>query len=67
MNWLEKIRSMPHKEKTRLVWIIVIVTTVVLVTLWVITAKINKNVNKDTSLFQTISRGFKDLKENYKK
>jgi len=67
MNWIEKVRSKPHEQKVRLIWLIVILSTIVLVILWIILARFNKSVPKDTSLFQTLDQGFQDVKNNYNK
>ncbi len=67
MSWLENIRNKPHHEKIRLIWIFAIITGVLLILLWIATTRINKNLPKDTSLFNTISRGVSDLRNNYKK
>jgi predicted permease len=67
MNFIEKIRNKPHAEKIRIIWIVVIIAVVLLIILWALTSRIAKNNPKDTTLFQTIGRGIKDIKENYRK
>ena len=67
MQWLEKIRNKPHKEKVRLIWIAAIVMVIILVGLWVATAEIRKDVPKDTTLFKAVGQGVNDVIENYGK
>lgn len=66
MTFLEKIQTKSHAEKMRLIWIVVGLTTLVLISLWILTSKISRNSPKDVSLFKTISRGFKDVSKQYK-
>lgn len=67
MPLLEQIRSQPHHKKIRLIWIICGVSAVVLIIIWVATWSYKKSVPSDTTLFDTIGRGFKDYKDNYNK
>jgi hypothetical protein len=67
MNFIEKIRSKSHAEKLRIIWITVAVAAVLMVIVWALTARINKNVAGDTTLFQTIGQGIKDVRNNYHK
>ena len=67
MSWLEKIRSKPRAEKMAIIWTAAIVVCVLLVILWAFAAKIHKQANRDTRLFQTIGQGFKDVKKNFGK
>ncbi|MEK7617947.1 MAG: hypothetical protein AAB410_02270 [Patescibacteria group bacterium] len=62
MSVLDKIRNKPHAEKVRLIWIICIITGVILVVVWIFTSKINKNMPKDTRLFQSAKESIKNLK-----
>lgn len=67
MKFIEKIRSKPHAEKIRIIWIIVAVVAALLVLVWVLTARYYKHVKTDTTLFDTIGQGIKDIQNNYKK
>ncbi len=67
MGIIEKIRSKPHEEKIKIMWGIIILTALLLIALWIISAKFNNRTNKDTTLFQTIGQGIKDIKDNYKR
>ncbi len=67
MSWLNKVRNKSREEKIRLIWIIVIVSAVLLLLLWVLTSKIGRHLPKDTTLFQTIGSGIKNIQDNYKK
>lgn len=67
MRILEKIRNKSHTEKVRIIWIVAVVIALLLIILWLLTSLSAKNIPKDTTLFQTIGRGIKDIKENYKK
>ena len=66
MNWIEKIRQKPRAEKLRIIWTVVIVAALLLIVVWVLSARYYKGVPKDTSLFQTIGQGFHDVKEKLK-
>jgi len=48
-------------------WTIAGVVAVLLIIVWVLSSRFHKNVAKDTSLFDTISQGLKEVKNNYKK
>lgn len=67
MSWIDNIRNKPQAEKIRIIWGVVIIALVLLVLLWILTSRIGKNSPADTTLFQTLGRGFKDLRNNYKK
>lgn len=67
MSWIEKIRQKPQKEKIRIIWATILAAVVLLIALWVITGRISKNTPKDTTLFETIGKGVKDIRDNYKK
>ena len=67
MNWVERVRTKPQEQKIRLVWTGVVIAAVLMIVLWIVTARWNKNLPKDLTLFQTISRGITDIKNNFKK
>jgi hypothetical protein len=67
MSWVEQIQKKPQKEKIRIMWTVSITVVVLLLAVWVISTRFEKNVDKDTSLFQTLGKGFKDVKDNFKK
>ena len=67
MGIIQHVQKKSREEKIRIIWIISIVCLAALVALWVITSKLRGHLPKDTSLFQTVNRGIKDLKDNYKK
>lgn len=67
MSWIEKIQNKTQPEKMRIIWTVAAITAVLLILVWIISAPMSKNVSKDTTLFQTIGTGFKDLKNNLKK
>lgn len=67
MNWIEKIRQKPQEQKIRLIWTVVIITAVLLIILWIVLARFQKSLPKDTSLFKAIGKGFQDIKNNYGK
>jgi hypothetical protein len=48
-------------------WIISIIVVVLMIAVWIISAHFQKNVTKDTSLFQTIGQGIHNIKNSYKK
>lgn len=67
MNLIEKIRQKPQEEKIKIIWLAVLIAAALLAALWAVTAKISKSTPKDISLFQTLGKGFKDIRDNYKK
>jgi predicted permease len=67
MNWVEKIRNKPQKEKIRIIWIAMGLAGAALVLLWIFTSRIGDKTAKDTTLFQTLGRGIKDIRDNYNK
>jgi len=67
MNFIDNIRRKPQEEKIRIIWITVAIAATIMIMLWFISAKFSKQVGKDTTLFRTIGRGIKDIKDNYGK
>jgi len=65
MSWLEKIRNKPHREKIQLIWTVAVIAILLLLLIWFLTAKYTKQGSFDKTLFETIGRGFNDLKNNY--
>jgi len=66
MKWLEHIRKQPYHKKIRLIWIIAAVALVLLIVVWVVSVKFSKRADRDTTLFDTLGRGFNDVQDNYK-
>jgi predicted permease len=67
MSLINTIRNKPQNEKIRLIWIIIIIVIVLLILLWIATSKIFEDRPKDTTLFQTLGRGLRDIKEKMNK
>lgn len=67
MAFLDTIRKQPREKKIRLIWICAAVTGIILLIAWIMTAGYNKQVPKDTTLFDTVDRGVNDLRQNYNK
>lgn len=67
MLWLDKIRQRPREQKIRIIWTATLLAAVLLIILWVISARLTKDLPKDTSLFKTFLNGVKDIKDSYKK
>lgn len=63
MSWLEKIRNKPQAEKIRLIWIACAIAAALLIIIWILTSRLKRDLPKDTSLFQTISKAVKNLKK----
>ena len=51
----------------RIIWMTTAAVVVVLISIWIISARYYKNVPEDTTLFQSIGKGVKDVKDNYGK
>ena len=67
MSLLQKIQNQPQNVKLRIIWIVAIVVGLMLIVVWIISAKLHKNTAADTSLFKTIGQGFHNVKQNYNK
>ena len=67
MSLLEKIQNKPQAVKMKIMWTVAVIVVILMVIVWVISAHFQKNVSKDTSLFQTIGQGIHNIKANYKK
>ena len=67
MSWLQRIRQKPHEQKIRLIWLGVAVSIVILTALWIILARFQRQLPKDTTLFDALNQGFKNVKDNYNK
>jgi hypothetical protein len=67
MSWLEHIRQQPLEKKVRVIWIVLGIVAVLLLVAWVLLTKARQTTTKDsTVLFETLSRGFQNVKENIK-
>ena len=67
MGWLEIIQKKSPEAKIRIIWITVAIVGVLLIGIWIVSARTQKNVPKDTTLFNSIGQGINDVKSNYKK
>lgn len=67
MSIIQNIQKKSQKQKITIMWTIAGVVAVLLIIVWVLSSRFHKNVAKDTSLFDTISQGLKEVKNNYKK
>jgi predicted permease len=67
MGLFKSLQKKTHKEKIRIIWIVMVLTALLLVAAWIIASRYSKNSPKDTSLFQVIYRGFGDVKNSLRK
>ncbi len=67
MSFIDNIRNQPKEKKIRMIWIWCGVAALILIIIWIATAGIHKDVQKDTTLFDTAGRGVNDLRDNYNK
>lgn len=67
MNFLEQLRQKPRAKKIKIIWTISLITAVLLLILWIYTSKIGKTGPKDMTLFETLKKGIRGIKENYKR
>jgi steroid 5-alpha reductase family enzyme len=67
MSWIEKIRQKPRAAKMRLIWIAAIAVAVLMLAVWTVSARFQKNVSIDTSLFKALSQGITNVGNNWKK
>jgi hypothetical protein len=67
MSWIERMRQAPPERKERIIWISAGVAAILLVAIWVFTARYQKKVESDTSIIETFNTGVRDFKENYNK
>ena len=64
MSWIEKIQNKTRAEKLKIIWTVAIAVALLLIIVWFFFAPVSKYKVKDKTLFQTIGRGFKDVREN---
>jgi uncharacterized membrane protein YqiK len=67
MSLIQKIQKKPQKTKNQIIVVIIILVVILMLVLWIFTSRIGKIEKPDTTLFKTMSKGFKDIKENFKK
>ncbi|MDR3642824.1 MAG: hypothetical protein P4L74_04330 [Candidatus Doudnabacteria bacterium] len=67
MSILNNIRNKSPEQKFRIMWTVAVVIVIVMIAVWVVSAHYYKNVPKDTTLFQSLGKGFKDVRDNYQK
>lgn len=67
MSFIKNLQNKPQAEKMRIIWMTTAAVVVVLISIWIISARYYKNVPEDTTLFQSIGKGVKDVKDNYGK
>ena len=67
MKFLQTIRSKPQEEKVRVIWAVLVAVTILLILVWILTARYSKRLSGDMSLLQTIGRGLHDVRTNYNK
>jgi Na+/melibiose symporter-like transporter len=67
MSLIQKIQNQPQAVKLRIMWTVSVVVVILLIIVWVISSRFQKNVAKNTTLFQTIGQGIHNIKANYKK
>lgn len=67
MNLIQNIQKKSQVQKIRIMLIVTTITALLLIGLWILTSRIGKPQAKDTTLFRTLGRGLKDIKENWKK
>lgn len=60
MSWLEKIRTKPHEEKLKIIWIITGSCFLILILLWVILGNPERKADPNTTIFKTIGNSFQD-------
>ena len=63
MHWLENLQAKTQKEKEKIILITAGAVLVLLIVLWAIIGNLHSNSQANTSLFQTIGNGIKQLKE----
>lgn len=67
MTWMEKLQAKPRAAKIKIIWGVCISVAVLLIVVWVVGERYRKKVAPDTTLFQTIGRGVKDVGNNFGK
>jgi predicted permease len=67
MGLLQKIQNQPQTAKIRIMWAVSVIVVILLIAVWIISARLHKNSPKDTSLFQTIGQGIHNVKNNFRK
>jgi Na+/melibiose symporter-like transporter len=67
MNIIQKIQNQPQAVKMKIMWTVAAVVAILMIIVWIISAHFQKNVAKNTSLFQTIGQGIHNIRQSYKK
>jgi hypothetical protein len=67
MGWLEDIQKLPQEKKFRIMWTVAGAVAVILILLWILSVRWQKNISGDKTLFEVIGQGIHNVKENYKK
>lgn len=67
MGLIKHIQSKSQAEKIRIMWMITIAVVLLLILVWVLSYRWQRQVPKDLRLFNTIDQGVKDIKNNYGK
>ncbi|HYF05247.1 MAG TPA: hypothetical protein VEA59_03670 [Patescibacteria group bacterium] len=66
MDLRTKIENQPHHKKVQLILFIIGGCALVLLVLWYFLHKDLSGLPKDTTLFDTLEKSYKDLKSNWK-
>ncbi len=67
MSVLNKLQNLPQGKKIKIMWAVSIFTTLLLIAVWILSYKWQKNVPKDLRIFHTIDKSVKDIQNNYGK
>jgi|GEM_PF-1610882 len=61
MSWVQKIQSLPKKNRVRALWISGVAIVILLFSFWILIGNYNPHVSKDTSFFSSLGKGIKNL------
>ena len=67
MKWLNKIRAKPQKEKLKIIWAVTIAIAVLLIVVWIISAKIQSKYGGYKNLFNNTRKNFNQGQDFYQK
>jgi hypothetical protein len=67
MKLIEHIQHLPQAKKLAIIWTVAVIVLVLMIIVWIISSRMQRNVAADTSLFQAIGQGIHNVKQNYGK
>ncbi len=61
MDWLERVRQLPDRQKSRIIYAVCAVAVILLGLLWYFTSKIGKDLPKDRTFIDVAKESYENL------